>query len=516
MATFVVAHGAWSAGWAWKKMRPLMRAAGHELWTPTYTGLGERAHLGHADVSLDTHIQDIVAVLEAEDLADVNLIGHSYGGMVATGVADRARDRIAQLIYLDAFAPTNGQAVFDLVPPDIAAKMEAGAKASQSGFGIPSNPMPSDTSPEDQAWAGPRRLPQPVKAFSTKLVLSAEPSMPRTYIYAKKAGIGDGFRKYLRTREARGLAHLRDRREPQPAHHQSDRTAHDPERDRRMTTARQIGIAGLGLLGSALAHRLIQGGYSPKGFDIDTAKTAALAKAGGTAATLDEVAHCDVVLLAVFDTAQVEDVVTNAVLPALTPGTPKIVMCASTCDPDRIATLIADVAQRGISMIETPVSGSSVQVRNGEGAGLIGGERDVIDGVADILDALYPKWFYMGPAGSGGRAKLAINHILGLNRLVLAEGLVFAERLGLDPGALPRSREAVRRLLADHGHQGTKNGERRLLAAGFHPSVAEGLQADPRTGRVARTGDAARRAERRGARRVPQGWRRRARQFRGD
>jgi len=135
----------------------------------------------------------------------------------------------------------------------------------------------------------------------------------------------------------------------------------------------------------------------------------------------------------VFDTTQVEDVVTNAVLPALTPGTPKIVMCASTCDPDRIETLIANVAARGVGMIETPVSGSSVQVRNGEGAGLIGGERDVIDGVADILDALYPKWFYMGPAGSGGRAKLAINHILGLNRLVLAEGLVFAERLGLDP-----------------------------------------------------------------------------------
>ena len=77
MANFVVAHGAWSAGWAWKKMRPLMRAAGHDLWTPTYTGLGERAHLGHADVSLDTHIQDIVAVLEIEDLNDVILIGRA-------------------------------------------------------------------------------------------------------------------------------------------------------------------------------------------------------------------------------------------------------------------------------------------------------------------------------------------------------------------------------------------------------------------------------------------------------
>jgi 3-hydroxyisobutyrate dehydrogenase-like beta-hydroxyacid dehydrogenase len=107
-------------------------------------------------------------------------------------------------------------------------------------------------------------------------------------------------------------------------------------------------------------------------------------------------------------------------------------MCASTCDPDRIAALIAKVAPN-LRLIETPVSGSSGQVRNGDGVGLIGGDRDAIDGVADILDTLYPKWFFMGAAGNGGRAKLAINHILGLNRLVLAEGLVFAERLGLDP-----------------------------------------------------------------------------------
>jgi pimeloyl-ACP methyl ester carboxylesterase len=185
-------------------MRPLMRAAGHELWTPTYTGLGERAHLGHADVSLDTHIQDIVAVLEAEDLRDVHLIGHSYGGMVATGVAGRARDRIAHLIYLDAFAPMNGQAIFDLVPPDIAARMRTGAAASDSGYGIPVNPMPADTAPEDQAWAGPRRKPQPVKAFSTKLTLSAEPSAPRTYIYAKKAGVGDNFRQFYERAKREG------------------------------------------------------------------------------------------------------------------------------------------------------------------------------------------------------------------------------------------------------------------------------------------------------------------------
>src|SRR5436189_6336429 len=86
MAAFVVAHGAWSSAWAWRKMRPLMRAAGHELWTPSYTGLGERAHLASPAVGLDTHIQDVVGALEMEDLRDVVLIGHSYGGMVATGV----------------------------------------------------------------------------------------------------------------------------------------------------------------------------------------------------------------------------------------------------------------------------------------------------------------------------------------------------------------------------------------------------------------------------------------------
>jgi pimeloyl-ACP methyl ester carboxylesterase len=204
MATFVVAHGAWSSAWAWKKMRPLMRAARHELWTPTYTGLGERAHLGHADVSLDTHIQDVVAVLEMEDLSDVILIGHSYGGMVATGIADRARARVKHLVYLDAFAPRNGQAVFDLLPPDVAAKMQAAAAASPSGFGIPSNPMPSDTAPEDVAWASTRRMPQPVKAFSTRLRLSAEPAMPRTYIYAKKAGIGDTFRQFAERAKSEG------------------------------------------------------------------------------------------------------------------------------------------------------------------------------------------------------------------------------------------------------------------------------------------------------------------------
>jgi pimeloyl-ACP methyl ester carboxylesterase len=204
MATFVVAHGAWSAGWAWRKMRPLMLGAGHELWTPTYTGLGERVHLSGPEVSLDTHIQDIVAVLETEDLNDVILIGHSYGGMVATGVADRARARIKHIVYLDAFTPKDGQSVFDLQQPEALERMRNGAKESGDGWRIPSGPMPPDTAPADVEWAAPRRKPQPIKAFDTKLKLSAEPTAPRTYIYCKRARPDDNFRQFLERAKREG------------------------------------------------------------------------------------------------------------------------------------------------------------------------------------------------------------------------------------------------------------------------------------------------------------------------
>ena len=112
--TFLVCHGAWSAGWAWKKMHPLMQAAGHRLVTPTYTGLGERAHLANPSIDLDSHIEDMLNVIKYEDLRDIVLVGHSYGGMVATGVADRARDKVRQLIYIDAFVPGDGQSLLDL------------------------------------------------------------------------------------------------------------------------------------------------------------------------------------------------------------------------------------------------------------------------------------------------------------------------------------------------------------------------------------------------------------------
>ena len=197
MATFLVAHGAWSAGWAWKKMRPLMRAKGHEIFTPTNTGLGERAHLAHKDVDLDTHIADVLGVVECEDLRNIILLGHSYGGMVATGVADRASDRIAQLVYLDAFAPRDGQSLLDLQTEESRQRVYDGTKKEGDGWRIPPNPAPPDTSPDDLAWVNAHRMPQPIKTFEQKIRLTgAVEHLPRTYIYCKISRPGDVFRQF--------------------------------------------------------------------------------------------------------------------------------------------------------------------------------------------------------------------------------------------------------------------------------------------------------------------------------
>jgi 3-hydroxyisobutyrate dehydrogenase len=191
-----------------------------------------------------------------------------------------------------------------------------------------------------------------------------------------------------------------------------------------------VGLVGLGLMGEALSARLMAAGFGVLGTDIDPAKTARLAARGGrAAASLTEVAGCKMILLAVFNTEQVEQVI-DALLPRIGQGT--IVMCTSTCDPDRIETLGARLAGGKISFLETPVSGTSEQVRQGAGVGLIGGDPKTADDAKAVLDALFPRRFHIGKIGDGGRAKLAVNLILGLNRMALAEGLAFAERIGLD------------------------------------------------------------------------------------
>ena len=198
MAVFLVAHGAWSAGWAWKKMRALLRERGHELFTPTHTGLGERSHLARPDLDLEAHVADILAVLEFEDLHDVVLVGHSYGGMVATVVADRAAARIAQLVYLDAFVPRDGESLFDLTGAENRERVLAAARAGAGeGWRIPPNPLPPDTANADAAWANPRRVMQPLRTFeqAARLVGAVE-RLPRTYVYCTRTGPGDVFRAF--------------------------------------------------------------------------------------------------------------------------------------------------------------------------------------------------------------------------------------------------------------------------------------------------------------------------------
>jgi pimeloyl-ACP methyl ester carboxylesterase len=221
MATILIIHGAWSAGWAWKTMRPRLRALGHEVFTPTCTGLGERAHLAHPDVSLDTHIDDMLAVLEYEDLHDVVLVGHSYGGMVATGVADRAAARLQQVVYLDAFVPQDGQSAFDLIPAKARERNLEQSRTEGEGWLLPANPMPPDTSAEDLAWCLPRRRMQPLQAFATPLRLSGAVDTLSAQLHLLHAQRPRRRVPALCRQgpEQPGLALLRARRQPQPAPH---------------------------------------------------------------------------------------------------------------------------------------------------------------------------------------------------------------------------------------------------------------------------------------------------------
>lgn len=176
-------------------MHPLIAAAGHRLITPTYTGLGERAHLANPSIDLETHIQDMLGVIKYEQLERFILVGHSYGGMVATGVADRVPERISQLVYLDAFVPKDGEALIDLAP-GAAERMRAAAKAGD-GWRVPPNPIPPDTAAEDVKWIQELRIAHPLKTFETPVRLTkGETKIPRTYIYALRRTPEDTFKRF--------------------------------------------------------------------------------------------------------------------------------------------------------------------------------------------------------------------------------------------------------------------------------------------------------------------------------
>jgi pimeloyl-ACP methyl ester carboxylesterase len=181
MATYVLVHGGAHGGWCYQRVARILRSAGHEVYTPTMAGMGERSHLLSPDIDLDMHITDVAAVLHYEDLRDVILVGHSYGGMVITGVADRAADRVGRLVYLDAANPVNGQSLVDVAGPMIEATRPAGEVVD--GVELVLLPSPEAglfygvTDPDDVAWMADRLTGHPWKCFEQSLNLTNEAAL---------------------------------------------------------------------------------------------------------------------------------------------------------------------------------------------------------------------------------------------------------------------------------------------------------------------------------------------------
>lgn len=189
MATFVLVHGGGHGGWCYQGVARILRAQGQEVYTPTMTGLGEREHLLSPAVDLDMHITDIVKVLQFEDLRDVILVGHSYGGMVITGVADRAADRVGHIVFLDAANPENGQSLVDLAGPLMEASRVSGRIVDGIELVLYPGTDPMNyfglTDPQQIEWIKPKLTPHPWKCFEQKLILNNEAVMrkiPQTHI----------------------------------------------------------------------------------------------------------------------------------------------------------------------------------------------------------------------------------------------------------------------------------------------------------------------------------------------
>ncbi|MBT3990603.1 MAG: alpha/beta hydrolase [Rhodospirillaceae bacterium] len=199
MTNFVLVHGAWHGGWCWRKIEGALRAAGHQVFAPTLTGLGERAHLASPDVVLSTHIQDVVGLIETEELSDVILVGHSYAGTVITGVAGRIPDRLKGLVYLDAFVPESGQSMQSMAISGRFEQMQQNAIEAGDPIMIPppSADFWSVIEADDVAWLNRRVTPHPINTYTEAVEYSGELKDvgPLTYIHAagNKLGQFDRF-----------------------------------------------------------------------------------------------------------------------------------------------------------------------------------------------------------------------------------------------------------------------------------------------------------------------------------
>ncbi len=230
-------------------------------------------------------------------------------------------------------------------------------------------------------------------------------------------------------------------------------------------SARQLGMVGLGLLGTALAERFLRAGYAVVGFDLDPARGRSLASMGGTpAVSLRDVARgCERLVLSLPDTPAVERVL-EEMTADLRAG--MLIADTTTGDPERTAALGARLAAYGVRYLDATVAGSSEQVRAGEVVVLVGGERMAGEACADLFACFARQWFHLGPWGSGARMKLVVNLVLGLNRASLAEGLAFAHAFGLD------LEETLRVLQAGPAHSRVMDSKgRKMIERDFRPQA---------------------------------------------
>lgn len=195
MATFVLVHGAWHGGWCYARVARQLRARGHDVFAPTLTGLGERSHLLTGRIGLNTHIQDVLNVIKWEGLDDIVLCGHSYGGMVVTGVADAIPDKISVLVYLDAYVPKNGESVWDLVGEERRNTLEKDAVPFGGHAILPPPVEDFDVNERDRIWVRAKLTPQPMDTLRQAIRLSGgyNPSRRRVYVYAKGRSSMEGF-----------------------------------------------------------------------------------------------------------------------------------------------------------------------------------------------------------------------------------------------------------------------------------------------------------------------------------
>jgi len=184
--TYVLVHGAYGGGWIWRDVAEGLRKLGHRVLTPTQTGMGERSHLMSRQITVDTHIGDVANVIETEELSGVILVGHSYGGMAVTGVADRMTDRIRHIVYLDALIPENGDTAFTILPPGMADGRRKVAREQGGGVALPVPGPEAFPIPDGPAkdWFMRRLRPHPIGTYESTVVLSkpAGAGLPVTYV----------------------------------------------------------------------------------------------------------------------------------------------------------------------------------------------------------------------------------------------------------------------------------------------------------------------------------------------